>query len=697
MPTLGDLTLPPQPPTNAWDLDVSLHPLTPLNLTTLLATPQNVTLGNLTWEEEGEEGTGGGGTGSPPANWWGLVALLVVLLTLFGNILLILAISWDRRLQNMTNYFLLSLAVTDLMVASLVMPLSIVVLVLGHFPFSSELCLLWISLDVLFCTASIMHLCTLSVDRFLSLRYPIKFGRQKTRRRVVLKIVLVWCLSLAASLPLSLMYATAPHTTIVDGVCQIPVSLFQIIGSVICFYIPLVIMLVTYALTVRLLSQKQSELHPSVLEPSSASASPSPRSLRWKKLLCKTTSTLSTSTAVSLTDGEVSEAACRPEPCGSHTTKLRRLGSSSSPQRRPPLVRYPSHYHHHQRAALVRADGCGMRGYSTRELREPEEQSFPQLTASAPAYEMSVLPPAARSAPSSTATSPLHRRHHHRQADAPDDDDDSSAAPSCEQNGDPRGGVRERCGEECGSGMGGAGSGQVAVPCSCAPRFFLEDMKAQDSQCDECTVPQPEVAVHYTPPTPRRSRDITQPQEGRSWCCCCCLAAFTRLTRRHHAREAGAPLSSPWHEGSPRAPKDMVTRAALRSGGQVTTLLQKGCAADSGSSPRGLWRQQSCSASIKFVSSKRHGRTLRMEQKATKVLGVVFFTFVLLWAPFFIANVLISCGAHIGEEMINLVTWLGYASSMVNPFFYTFFNKTFRQTFLKIIKCEIKTTRKYHL
>lgn len=83
-------------------------------------------------------GTGVGVTSTPSAtpppepNWWGLLALFVVLVTLFGNILLILAISWDKRLQNMTNYFLLSLAVTDLMVASLVMPLSIVVLILGQ-------------------------------------------------------------------------------------------------------------------------------------------------------------------------------------------------------------------------------------------------------------------------------------------------------------------------------------------------------------------------------------------------------------------------------------------------------------------------------------------------------------------------------------------------------------------------------------
>lgn len=80
-------------------------------------------------------------------------------------------------------------------------------LVPGHFPLPSVYCLAWICLDVLFCTASIMHLCTISVDRYLSLRYPMKFGRNKSRRRVTLKIVFVWLLSIAMSLPLSLMYS----------------------------------------------------------------------------------------------------------------------------------------------------------------------------------------------------------------------------------------------------------------------------------------------------------------------------------------------------------------------------------------------------------------------------------------------------------------------------------------------------------
>lgn len=64
-------------------------------------------------------------------NWWALVALLLVVCTVAGNVLVCLAIYLERRLQNVTNYFLMSLAITDLLVAILVMPLGILTLVKG--------------------------------------------------------------------------------------------------------------------------------------------------------------------------------------------------------------------------------------------------------------------------------------------------------------------------------------------------------------------------------------------------------------------------------------------------------------------------------------------------------------------------------------------------------------------------------------
>ncbi|XP_055375503.1 uncharacterized protein LOC129608176 isoform X2 [Condylostylus longicornis] len=193
-------------------------------------------------------------------NYWALLALILVFGTAAGNILVCLAIGWERRLQNVTNYFLMSLAITDLMVAILVMPLGILTLFVGYFPLHSEHCLVWICLDVLFCTASIMHLCTISVDRYLSLRYPMRFGRNKTRRRVTLKIVFVWLLSIAMSLPLSLMYSKNHASVLVNGTCQIPDPVYKLVGSIVCFYIPLGVMLLTYCLTVRLLARQQQNL-----------------------------------------------------------------------------------------------------------------------------------------------------------------------------------------------------------------------------------------------------------------------------------------------------------------------------------------------------------------------------------------------------------------------------------------------------
>lgn len=102
-------------------------------------------------------------------------------------------------------------------------------------------------------------------------------------------------------------------------------------------------------------------------------------------------------------------------------------------------------------------------------------------------------------------------------------------------------------------------------------------------------------------------------------------------------------------------------------------------------------------SSVMSRNSSRHGRIIRLEQKATKVLGVVFFTFVVLWAPFFVLNLIPAmcpeCEKQISHWVFDVVTWLGYASSMVNPIFYTIFNKVFRQAFKKVLMCQYGETK----
>lgn len=109
---------------------------------------------------------------------------------------------------------------------------------------------------------------------------------------------------------------------------------------------------------------------------------------------------------------------------------------------------------------------------------------------------------------------------------------------------------------------------------------------------------------------------------------------------------------------------------------------------------RSVRSHHSRNSSVISRNSSRHGRIIRLEQKATKVLGVVFFTFVILWAPFFVLNLLPTvcgeCEKNIDNWVYQFVTWLGYASSMVNPIFYTIFNKVFRQAFKKVLTCRYR-------
>lgn len=64
--------------------------------------------------------------GTLQKNWLSLLILLAIVVTVTGNILVIMAVSLERKLQNATNYFLMSLAITDMLLGLLVMPVAMV-------------------------------------------------------------------------------------------------------------------------------------------------------------------------------------------------------------------------------------------------------------------------------------------------------------------------------------------------------------------------------------------------------------------------------------------------------------------------------------------------------------------------------------------------------------------------------------------
>ena len=92
---------------------------------------------------------------------------LVTMATIVGNVFVMVAIVVERHLRvNVANYLIASLAVADLLVAALVMPLAAVNDVTRGWPLGRQLCDAWVSFDVLCCTSSILHLVAISLDRY---------------------------------------------------------------------------------------------------------------------------------------------------------------------------------------------------------------------------------------------------------------------------------------------------------------------------------------------------------------------------------------------------------------------------------------------------------------------------------------------------------------------------------------------------
>ncbi|XP_063913676.1 dopamine D2-like receptor isoform X3 [Zophobas morio] len=177
-------------------------------------------------------------------NYWALVLVLFPIFTLFGNVLVILSVYRERTLQSATNYFIVSLALADLLVAVVVMPFAVYVLVNGAWTLPGFVCDFYIAMDVTCSTSSIFNLVAISIDRYIAVTQPIKYAKHKNNRRVWLTIALVWMISAAIGSPIVLGLNNTPDR--VADACLFYNSDFIIYSSLSSFYIPCIIMVFLY-------------------------------------------------------------------------------------------------------------------------------------------------------------------------------------------------------------------------------------------------------------------------------------------------------------------------------------------------------------------------------------------------------------------------------------------------------------------
>ncbi|XP_066976737.1 probable G-protein coupled receptor No9 [Macrobrachium rosenbergii] len=129
------------------------------------------------------------------------ILVVINILVVAGNCLVILAVFLSSKLRTVTNLFIVSLAVADLLLGMAVLPFSVTVEVFDTWLFGELWCSVWLAVDVWMSTASILNLCVISLDRYVAVTRPVSYPSLMTSSRAKLLIASVWITSFVICFP----------------------------------------------------------------------------------------------------------------------------------------------------------------------------------------------------------------------------------------------------------------------------------------------------------------------------------------------------------------------------------------------------------------------------------------------------------------------------------------------------------------
>ncbi|XP_041662940.1 trace amine-associated receptor 1-like [Cheilinus undulatus] len=192
------------------------------------------------------------------------ILVVVIILTVCGNFLVTFSIAYFKQLHTPTNYLILALAMSDLLLGVFVMFPKMIRFVESCWYFGEFFCNVCMSFDVSLITASIINLSFIAVDRYYAVCHPLLYRTRISTNVVLIMILLCWTVSPIIGfgivfLKLNILGIEDFYYNhfMCEGQCAlIQGKLSSTVSSIFSFYLPAITLLGVY-LKIFLVAQRQ--------------------------------------------------------------------------------------------------------------------------------------------------------------------------------------------------------------------------------------------------------------------------------------------------------------------------------------------------------------------------------------------------------------------------------------------------------
>lgn len=174
----------------------------------------------------------------------------IMVLAIFGNSLVVTAFRKYHKLRTVTNYFVISLAIADILISSISMPIWAAHIVTGPDPNWEKINplgkVIWTFSDIICGLASIFNLTCISIERYICISSPLRYYQRLGSQKVQIVILCIWLFA----------FVLAGARVVFKDTDYI----FEIMYTVVGFFIPLVIMTVMYSMIFRVACKQAKKI-----------------------------------------------------------------------------------------------------------------------------------------------------------------------------------------------------------------------------------------------------------------------------------------------------------------------------------------------------------------------------------------------------------------------------------------------------